>query len=129
MYTVIIILTVLIAILLIAVVLVQKSKGGGLASNFSGSNQIMGVRRTNDFIEKATWTLAGIIALLAIVSSFVMPNSIGNAGPRVKTTAAPVVMGTEYDTQAPVLPVATEPAVAEGEAQEAQPAQEAPVAE
>ena len=54
MNTVIIILTVLVSILLIAVVLVQKSKGGGLASNFSGSNQIMGVRRTNDFIEKAT---------------------------------------------------------------------------
>lgn len=129
MYTVIIILTVLIAILLIAVVLVQKSKGGGLASNFSSSNQIMGVRRTNDFIEKATWTLAGIIALLAIASSFVMPNSIGNAGPRVKAAAAPVVMGTEYDTQAPVLPVAAPEATAEGEAQEAQPAQEAPAAD
>ena len=51
MYIVISILTVLIAILLIAVVLVQKSKGGGLASNFSSSNQALGVRRTNDFIE------------------------------------------------------------------------------
>ena len=46
--------------------MVQKSKGGGLASSFAGSNQIMGVRRTNDFIEKATWSLAAIIALLAI---------------------------------------------------------------
>lgn len=108
MYTVLIVLTVLIAILLIIVVLVQKSKGGGLASNFAGSNQIMGVRRTNDFIEKATWTLASIIAVLAIASAFVMPNSVGNTGgPRVKSTAAPIVRGTEYQTEAaaPVLEV------------------------
>ncbi|MDE5845253.1 MAG: preprotein translocase subunit SecG [Muribaculaceae bacterium] len=126
MYTVIIILTVLVAILLIAVVLVQKSKGGGLASNFSGSNQIMGVRRTNDFIEKATWTLAGVIALLAIISTFVMPNSVANSGPRVKAAAAPVVTGTEYNTQAPVLPI-EQPATADEAPAPA--AEEAPAAE
>lgn len=112
MYIVISILTVLIAILLIAVVLVQKSKGGGLASNFSSSNQVLGVRRTNDFIEKATWTLAGIIAVLAIVSAFVMPNSVTNTGSRVKApVAAPVIEGTEYSTN-PILEVpATEETV------------------
>ena len=114
MYIVISILTVIIAILLIAVVLVQKSKGGGLASNFSGSNQIMGVRRTNDFIEKATWTLASIIAVLAIVSTFVLPTNSTVAGSRVKApAAAPVVEGTEYSTT-PVLeiPAAADSAVA-----------------
>ncbi len=98
MYPILIVLTVLIAVLLIIVVLVQKSKGGGLASNFSGSNQIMGVRRTNDFIEKATWTLASIIAILAIASAFVMPNSVGRTGSRVKAPAAQVIEGTEYST-------------------------------
>jgi preprotein translocase subunit SecG len=49
---------------LILVVLVQNSKGGGLASSFSSSNQVMGVRKTADFLEKATWTLA--VALLAL---------------------------------------------------------------
>ena len=73
MYTLIIILTVLVSLLLIVVVLVQKSKGGGLASSFAGSNQIMGVRRTNDFIEKATWSLAAIIALLAIIRFSLCP--------------------------------------------------------
>ena len=53
MYILTIVLTVLVSILLIIVVLVQKSKGGGLSSSFAGSNQIMGVRRTNDFIEEA----------------------------------------------------------------------------
>lgn len=128
MYTVLIILTVLIAILLIIVVLVQKSKGGGLASNFSGSNQIMGVRRTNDFIEKATWTLASIIAVLAILSSFVMPNSVGNFGPRVKSSATPVVMGTEYDTQAPVSVATPAENAEEADAEATEPA-EAPAEE
>lgn len=73
MYTLVIILTVIAAILLIGVVLIQKSKGGGLASSFAGSNQIMGVRRTNDFIEKTTWTLAAVICVLAIASVFLAP--------------------------------------------------------
>ena len=59
MYVLIIVLTLLAAVLLIGVVLIQKSKGGGLSSSFAGSNQIMGVRRTTNFIEKVTWTLAG----------------------------------------------------------------------
>ena len=54
MYIVLIILTLICALLLICVVLVQKSKGGGLSSSFAGSNRIMGVRRTNSFIEKLT---------------------------------------------------------------------------
>lgn len=88
MQAVIIILTVLIAILLIIVVLVQKSKGGGLASNFSGSNQIMGVRRTNDFIEKTTWVLAGAIAVLSIIAVLISPTSV-EQGSRVKMDVAP----------------------------------------
>lgn len=87
-YTIVIVLTVIVAILLIGVVLIQKSKGGGLASGFSGANQIMGVRHTNDFIEKTTWVLGAIVAVLAIVSTFVMPR--GNAEEvRVKAPATP----------------------------------------
>ena len=52
MYTLVSILTIIAALLLIVVVLVQKSKGGGLSSSFGGGNQIMGVRKTTDFIEK-----------------------------------------------------------------------------
>lgn len=128
MYTLIIILTVLVSILLIIVVLVQKSKGGGLSSSFAGSNQIMGVRRTNDFIEKATWTLAGIIGLLAIVSVFVMPRTMVQSGSRVKpVNEVQTVTGTEYATpvQAPAAeeaPVAAEEAPVAAET-------EAPVAE
>ena len=51
------------------IVLIQESKGGGLASSFSSSNQIMGVRKTTDFLEKATWILAVAMVVLSIVSA------------------------------------------------------------
>jgi preprotein translocase subunit SecG len=70
MLTLIIILIILACFVLGFFVLIQNSKGGGLASNFAGSNQIMGVRKTADFLEKATWTLAGSIMLLCLIVAF-----------------------------------------------------------
>lgn len=58
----------IVAILLILVIMIQNPKGG-LASNFSASNQVMGVRRTADFLEKSTWTLGIALVVLSIVSS------------------------------------------------------------
>jgi preprotein translocase subunit SecG len=69
MGTVISILIILVCILLILVVLVQNSKGGGLASSFASSNQVMGVRKTGDFLEKATWVLAGSLLLLSLLAA------------------------------------------------------------
>ena len=62
------------AVLLILVVLVQNSKGGGLASNFSQGNQVMGVKKTTDFLEKATWTLAICLAVFCLAASFTIPH-------------------------------------------------------
>ncbi|MDY3111533.1 MAG: preprotein translocase subunit SecG [Porphyromonas sp.] len=64
------ILILIVAILLILIVIVQNSKGGGLAAGFGESNKYMGVRKTTDFLEKATWTLAGALVVLSIASSF-----------------------------------------------------------
>ncbi len=69
MYIFITILILLASILMIFAVLVQKSKGGGLASGFSSSNQIMGVRKTTDFLEKLTWSLAAAVILLSILTA------------------------------------------------------------
>lgn len=69
MYIFLTILILLASILMILAVLVQKSKGGGLASGFSSSNQIMGVRKTTDFIEKFTWSLAAVVLLLSILTA------------------------------------------------------------
>ncbi len=69
------VLVLITCILLILIVLVQNSKGGGLASNFSSNNQIMGVRKTTDFLEKSTWTLAIVLLLLSLTSTFVIPRA------------------------------------------------------
>ncbi len=61
------ILIVIICILLILIVLVQNSQGGGLASNFASSNQFMGVRKTTDFLEKATWILAAGLLVFSLL--------------------------------------------------------------
>jgi len=74
MYVFISILILIASILLILIVLIQNSKGGGLASGFSSSNQIMGVRKT-DFLEKATWTLAGTVVVLSIVITAFIPRA------------------------------------------------------
>lgn len=74
-YTLFVVLIVLVSILMILIVLVQESKGGGLASNFSSSNSIMGVRKTTDFIEKATWGLAVAMVVISIICAYVAPTA------------------------------------------------------
>ena len=72
-YVLISVLVLITCVLLILIVLVQNSKGGGLASNFASNNQIMGVRKATDFLEKATWTLAIVLLVLTLTSTFVIP--------------------------------------------------------
>ena len=74
-YILVSVLILITCVLLVLVVLVQNSKGGGLASNFSSSTQIMGVRRTADFLEKSTWSLAIVLLILSLFSIFVIPRN------------------------------------------------------
>tara|TARA_B100001121_G_C18665641_1_gene611180 strand:- start:1517 stop:1738 length:222 start_codon:yes stop_codon:yes gene_type:complete len=60
-------LIIVVCILLGLIVLVQNSKGGGLSSTFGGGNQIMGVKKTADVLEKTTWILAAILVALCLV--------------------------------------------------------------
>ena len=76
MYIVFVILVVLASILMCLIVLIQNSKGGGLASSFASSNQIMGVRKTTDFLEKATWVLAGCIFVLSVLAAHSLPSRV-----------------------------------------------------
>ncbi len=105
MFPIILILIILTSILLVLIVLVQNSKGGGLASNFSSSNQYMGVRKTTDFLEKATWTLA--IALVVLTLSSVMAIRT----PGVQGAGTDLRMVTEMDAMPSLPPAATEPEV------------------
>lgn len=54
------------SILLVFVVYIQNPKGGGLSSDFGAAQQIGGVQKTNDFIDKATWGLALIVGVGSI---------------------------------------------------------------
>ena len=75
MYTLLVILIVIAAVLMIGIVLIQESKGGGLASNFASYNQIGGVRKTTDFIEKMTWGLAGAMVVISVLCAYVAPQA------------------------------------------------------
>lgn len=60
--------------------MVQNPKGGGLSSSFggSGSQVVGGVKKTGDFLDKSTWTLATLLIVLILLSN-VSINS-GNNG-------------------------------------------------
>ena len=75
MYTVFSIVIIITSILLVLIVLIQNPKGGGLSSTFGGGsgNQIMGAKKTTDFLEKSTWTLAIVLISLSLLSNFAIP--------------------------------------------------------
>lgn len=111
MYTLVIILLFITCVLLILIVLVQNSKGGGLASNFQASNQIMGVRKTADFLEKATWGLAGTLLFLSIAGTAFIPRDNQESGSALKEKIENVVdPNQEINFPAPAANQTTTPA-------------------
>ena len=110
MYLFITILILIASIFLILIELVQNSKGGGLASGFSSTNQIMGVRKTTDFVEKATWTLAGTVVILSIVASAFLPSAnTGSHGSEIKDAIKKEIPATAqpgFETQQTTAPIA-----------------------
>lgn len=103
MLTFLSVLIVIASILLILVVLVQKSKGGGLASGFSSSNNIMGVRKTTDVVEKITWGLAAVVIVLSLISGKVINSENQEKAVNVPTVNAPANSQTAPDVD-PNLP-------------------------
>ena len=123
------ILILIAAILLILIVIVQNSKGGGLAAGFGESNKYMGVRKTTDFLEKATWTLAGAMVVLSIASSFfIKPHVQGNQGEsfigKSQQSAPLLPQQPEATLPLPAAPAAETPAPApEAQPEATQPAE------
>ena len=107
------------SILLIGVVLIQKSKGGGLAASASNYNQFMDVKKTTDFVEKATWGLAIFICVLSIATPFISKPTIVSANKKITLED----MKAQQEQKAPQFP--TQQAAP---AQEQAPAAEAPAA-
>lgn len=116
------ILILIAAILLIVVVLIQKSKGGGLASNFQGVNQIAGVKTTTNFVEKATWTLAIVICVLSIISSFTADQNLVKGGSRVQSQQPTEQTATSFPTEKKEAPAAAQETPAAAPAAEEAPA-------
>lgn len=100
MYVVFIVLTLIVAVLLIGIVLIQKSKGGGLSSQFGGGNQVLGVRGTNSFLEKATWTLAALILVFSVASAYTLPKTGSDIRTKTENTAAPTQGANKFNNQA-----------------------------
>lgn len=91
------VLIIIICVLITLVILSQNPKGGGLSSAFGGSSgggQMFGVQRTNEFLDKATWTLAIIIVVLVITANVLQPNPYA-------TTSMPI---DDISTELPALP-------------------------
>lgn len=117
MYIVFIVLTVIVSIMLIGIVLIQKSKGGGLSSQFGNASSVMGVRQTNDFLEKTTWTLAALILVFSVASAYTLPKASDGVQIRTVAPAAPALPGgndfaTPDATEAPAAPATEAPAPA-----------------
>ncbi|MBQ3805507.1 MAG: preprotein translocase subunit SecG [Prevotella sp.] len=110
MYTLLVILIALASVLMIGIVLIQESKGGGLASGFSSANSVAGVRQTTKFIEKLTWSLAGAMVVISIACAWTAPSAnaagsvIENAATEQATTNPNNVQGfgaTKQNQNAP----------------------------
>ena len=96
------ILIILTSVIIAFFILVQNPKGGGLAGNIAGfSTQFMGVKQTTDVLEKGTWILAVLIALLTVISPiFISPGAGTGNEPNLRpTTTQPAPA-----TPAPTLP-------------------------
>lgn len=122
MYLLLVILMVIASILMCFIVLIQNSKGGGLASGFSSSNQIMGVRKTTDFLEKATWSLAVFLVVMSVASAYVIPSASHKGGDVILEQAQQEEKTNPYN-----MPVGTAAPKAEQPAETA-PATTAPAA-
>ena len=103
-YNIVIVLIFIVCILLIFSVLVQNSKGGGLTSSFASSGQIMGVRRTADFLEKATWYLAAALLVFSVVASMTIPRD--TADPNKSKIEDQVKTMPGGKTDVPTMPTA-----------------------
>lgn len=80
-YIFISVLILIVCVLLGLIVLIQNPKGGGLSSTFGGqANQIMGVRRTTDFLEKGTWVLSIVLLFLSLVAAYSIPKGNSSSG-------------------------------------------------
>jgi preprotein translocase subunit SecG len=94
------IIILIICVLLGVIVLAQNPKGGGLASGFTGAQQIGGVQKTADFLEKSTWTLATALLALCLVSAAFYSGGGAETDPFDEEIVAPADFDPTQDVDA-----------------------------
>jgi len=82
-FSIFLVLITIVCFLLIIVIMVQNPKGGGLSSTLGGSTQLGGVQKTTDFLDKSTWTLAGVLILLILLSSLSFTGTLNDSSSKV----------------------------------------------
>ena len=96
MYGIFATLIIICSILLVLIILIQNPKGGGLSSSFGGGGtQMMGVKKTTDFLEKATWTLAISLIVLILASNFAINRPDSNEIQTTKGESSEIDIRTE----------------------------------
>ena len=104
-FSIFLVLITIVCFLLIVVIMVQNPKGGGLSSTIGGSQQMGGVQKTTDFLDKSTWALATMLIVLILMSSLSFTGAMGNSESKIidqTSTSTPAAT-------APVAPAATTP--------------------
>jgi preprotein translocase subunit SecG len=102
-FTIFLILIVVVAFLLVVVIMVQNPKGGGLSSSFGGggTQQLGGVKKTGDFLDKSTWFLAALLISLILLSNVTIDGAGGISDSKAldtnETTEFPVSTPTTTD--------------------------------
>tara|TARA_R110001592_G_scaffold292453_1_gene561938 strand:+ start:118 stop:411 length:294 start_codon:yes stop_codon:yes gene_type:complete len=76
--------------------MVQNPKGGGLSSSFGGGGTQVagGVKKTGDFLDKSTWTLAGLLMVLILASNIALKGNFGDADSKL-------LQGDDIETTVP----------------------------
>ena len=99
-------LIVIVCVILSLIVLVQNPKGGGLSGTIAGfNNQFMGVKQTNDVLEKGTWLFVSILSVLSIVSILFLSSASTATNNKVlqdiNTSTVPTQQAPATQQQAP----------------------------
>ncbi|MGX7667028.1 preprotein translocase subunit SecG [Flavobacterium pedocola] len=120
MFSIFLVLITIVCFLLVVVIMVQNPKGGGLSSSVGGTQMMGGVQKTTDFLDKSTWTLAGLLIVLILLSSLSFSGNLGDNNSKLidgsapapaATTTAPAA--TNAKPEAPAATDAAQPAATE----------------
>ncbi|WP_224491587.1 preprotein translocase subunit SecG [Robertkochia flava] len=110
-FSIFMLLIIIVAFLLVLVIMVQNPKGGGLSSSFGGGgNQVVGgVKKTGDFLDKSTWTLATVLVVLILLSNITLVSNNG------MSDDSKLLEDSQIETTVPETVPAETPATTSGE--------------